>query len=59
MRENDDKAKQKMKHYAELRNSVNKKELDVGDTVLVKQRKMNTLTTPFDSSKFLSNPVVS
>ena len=44
MGENDDKAKKKMKHYAELRNSVNKKELDVGDTVLVKQRKMTKLT---------------
>ena len=52
MRENDDKAKQKMKQHAESRNRVKDKELDVGDTVLVKQRKMNKLTTPFESQPY-------
>lgn len=48
MKENDKKAKNQMKVNADVKNKVDKKDIDIGDTVLVKQRKMNKLTTPFD-----------
>ena len=48
MKENDKRAKEQMKRNAESRNKMGKKELYIGDTVLVKQEKMNKLTTLFD-----------
>ena len=44
----DANAKYKMKMYAERRRNVQPRDIQGGDTVLVKQRKQNKLSTPYD-----------
>lgn len=48
----DQNQKQKMKQYADERNHAKEMKLQVGDTVLVKQRKETKLSTPYDSQPY-------
>lgn len=47
LKEQDTKAKQKMKSYADDKNHAKHADIRTGDFVLAKQRKQNKLTTPF------------
>ena len=49
---NDDKAKTKMKVYADAKSRAKPSEIAISDLVLVRQRKQNKLSTPFDPSPF-------
>ncbi|XP_062591053.1 uncharacterized protein K02A2.6-like [Saccostrea cucullata] len=48
MKENDIKAKSKMKQHADHYSSAKEIDLEVGDNVLVKQPKSNKLSTPYE-----------
>ena len=48
IREKDRKAKEKMKMYADDHTNVKTSDISVGNTVLVKQNKINKLTPPFN-----------
>ena len=50
---NDRKAKQKMKTYADKSRKTAGHEIKVGDTVLVRQRKRNKFSTPFESTPYM------
>ena len=52
VKENDDKAKAKMKRYADAKSRAKPSKIVVNDSVLVRQRKQNKLSTPFDPSPF-------
>ena len=52
VKENDDKAKAKMKRYADAKSRAKPSKIAVNDSVLVRQRKQNKLSTPFDPSPF-------
>ena len=52
MKENDDRAKVKMKMYADTRARAKTSTIKVGDIVLARQRKYNKLSTRFDPVPF-------
>src|SRR5664279_966221 len=52
LRIQDDKAKHKMKMYADMRNNAKPSDLLIGDTVLVKQRKKDKLSSYFDPTPY-------
>ena len=52
MKENDDRAKLKMKTYADAKVRAKTSSINIGDTVLARQRKHNKLSTRFDPLPF-------
>ena len=48
VQENDRRAKDKMKEYADKKRKARNSNLNTGDTILVRQRKQNKLSTHFD-----------
>lgn len=48
----DSEAKQKMKEHADKRAQAQDPEIEIGDTVLVRQKKKNKLSTKFDPSPY-------
>ena len=53
VREKDKLRKEQMKMYADRKSNVKECDINVGDTVLVKQRKLNKLTTPFSTVRYI------
>ncbi|KAI8513647.1 hypothetical protein Bbelb_079710 [Branchiostoma belcheri] len=47
-KQNDQKAKMEMKKYTDRKRRAKENNIDIGDTVLVSQRKQNKLTPPYD-----------
>ncbi|KAI8514170.1 hypothetical protein Bbelb_084940 [Branchiostoma belcheri] len=47
-KQNDQKAKMEMKKYTDRKRKAKENNIDIGDTVLVSQRKQNKLTPPYD-----------
>ncbi|XP_019628685.1 PREDICTED: uncharacterized protein K02A2.6-like [Branchiostoma belcheri] len=47
-KQNDKKAKMEMKKYTDRKRRAKENSIDIGDTVLVSQRKQNKLTPPYD-----------
>ena len=52
VQDNDDRAKEKMKKYADVKRRARPSQLKVGDTVLVRQRKQNKFCTRSDPVPF-------
>ncbi len=52
MKEKDEQAKGKMKENADRRSRAKESEIQVGDTVLLRQRKKNKWSTRFDPAPF-------
>ena len=52
VQDNDDRAKEKMKEYADAKQRARPSQLKVGDTVLARQRKLNKFCTRFDPVPF-------
>ena len=48
VQENDRRAKDKLKEYADKKRKARNSNLNTGDTILVRQRKQNKLSTHFD-----------
>lgn len=48
IRKQDEKRKQQMKYYADKRNNAKQSHLKEGDKVIVKQKKHNKLSTPYE-----------
>ena len=51
--QNDKMAKQRMKEYADRKRKAKTSKFQIGDTVLIRQRKLNKLMTRFDPSPFI------
>ena len=52
LRQKDDQAKKKMKQYADMKRKAKDSTIQVGDTVLVRQRKDSKFTSKFDPRPF-------
>ena len=52
VQQNDDKAKTKMKEYADKNSKAKASDIDIDDFILIRQRKQNKLSTKFDPSPF-------
>ena len=52
VQDTDDRAKAKMKEYADTKSRAKQSNIQVGDTVLIRQRKENKWSTRFDPSPF-------
>lgn len=53
MYKNDEQAKEKMKHYVDLKNKARESLVKEGDMVLVKAPKENKLSTPFNTTLYI------
>ena len=52
VQQNDERAKMKIKEYADKKSKAEVSNLQIGDLVLIRQRKQNKLSTKFNSSPF-------
>lgn len=54
---NDQKAKQKMKTYADNTRNTRDHNIRIGDTVLLRQRRHNKFSTPFEPTPYIAESV--